>query len=398
MSFRANKVSRGIHNKKTNNKTNNKQLTINNLNQTKMKKLFFIAAIASAALVSCTKNEVAPIAQDQEITFATPVVGNLTKVAGEIGTNYDKNEKFVVFGWYCEEDSFNPANASVYMNAVTVQHNGDINASVDAGDQGAWEPVTTFYWPKNGKLTFSAYSPLDATSHCTAVDCDKTTGLHLTDFTVQLDPAYQYDLLYSDRAYNKTTSNGEMNAMYDGVDSQFRHALSSIHVNVKNDKTYPAGTITVNKIELQNVYCTADFKENLTSGTESESATSSAWEAFDNEQTVVLGQTNQEVVYDKAKYGTTALLIPQTFAHSTKTVSLYVEYTIKNEDGSVLPQKATFKLNEYTGTIGGVDAGLLTQWTKGYRYTYNLTFGLTEVYFAPSVETWKDVDVVFPAI
>ena len=126
-----------------------------------MKKLFFIAAIASAALVSCTKNEVAQVADQDQITFATPVVGNLTKVAGEIGTNYDKNEKFVVYGWYCEEDSFDPATASVYMNGVTVKHNGDINATVDAGDQGAWEPVTTFYWPKNGKLTFSAYSPVD---------------------------------------------------------------------------------------------------------------------------------------------------------------------------------------------------------------------------------------------
>ena len=46
-----------------------------------MKKLFFIAAIAGAALVSCTKNEVAPSASDQqEITFANPVSHVVTNV------------------------------------------------------------------------------------------------------------------------------------------------------------------------------------------------------------------------------------------------------------------------------------------------------------------------------
>lgn len=364
-----------------------------------MKKFLFIAAIAGAALVSCTKNEVAQVAADQEITF-TPVVGSLTKaVTGEIGTSYDKNEDFIVYGWYCENDAFNPANASVYMNGVTVSHDPSINNSTDEGAEGAWKPATTFYWPKNGRLTFSAYSPADAASHAAAVNCDVTTGLRLGDFTVQYAPANQYDLLYSDRAYNKTSSVGATNAEYDGVDIQFRHALSSIHVNVKTDMTYPAGTITVNKIELQNVWCTATFNENLTTGTEAESATSAAWTGHKNSQTIVLGDTDVAVVYDKAKYGTTSILIPQLFAHyATDYVSLYVEYTIKNGDGSTLPQKATFRLNEYAGTIGGVDTGLISQWTKGYRYTYNLTFGLTEVYFAPSVEAWKDVDVVFPAI
>lgn len=364
-----------------------------------MKKLFFIAAMAGAALVSCTKNEIAPSATEQnEITFATPVVGSMTKaVTGEIGTTYDKNESFVVYGWYCTEDSFNPANASLYMNGLKVSHASGINADTDTGDQGAWKTEHTYYWPKNGKLTFSAFSPYGVEAK--TVSCDVTTGLALSEFTVKDSPADQYDLLYSDRAYNKTTSIGQVNPIYDGVDIQFRHALSSIHVKVKTDMTYPVGTITVNKIELQNVYCTADFKENLEYGTETESYTKAAWSAHYNSKVITIGSTAQEVVYDAAKYGTTALLIPQEFDHNTDgIVTLKVDYTIKNGDGTTLSQYASFKLNEYSGKIGGNDIGLVSQWVKGYRYTYNLTIGLTEVYFAPAVEEWKDMEVVLPKI
>lgn len=366
-----------------------------------MKKLFFIAAFAGVALASCTKNEVTPAAE-QQITFATPVVGTLTKaVTGEIGAAYDKNEKFIAYGWYSEAESFDPATASLYIDGTVVSHDPNINIDADAGTQGAWLPATTFYWPKNGKLTFSAYSPADAKNDAAAVNCDVTTGLRLGDFTVQATPAAQYDLLYSDRAYNKTTSVGEVNTTYDGVDLQFRHALSSIHVTVKNDMTYPEGTITINKIELQNVYNTATFSENLVTGTELNSSATAAWSGHKNLQTVVLGDYEQVVVYDKAKYGTTSILIPQVFDHGTTDgkVSLYVEYTIMNENGTTLKQRATFELDDYSGVYddGTVDS-LTPQWVKGYRYTYNLTFGLTKVYFAPSVTPWTNITVDLPQL
>ena len=365
-----------------------------------MKKLFFIAAIASAALVSCTKNEVNEPAAQQEITFTAPIVGHLTKAqTGEVGTSYNKDEQFKVYAWYCEEEAFNPDNAQLYMNAITVTHDATINAGSDDGTEGAWKPVTTYYWPKNGKLTFSAYSPADAANHTTGIECDAKTGLSISSFTVQAAPADQYDLLYSDRAYNKTSSFGEVNAMYDGVDLQFRHALSSIHVYVKTDMTYPDGTITVNKVELQNVYKSGDFKESLVSGTEAESATTANWVGQHNSGTIVLGSTDQPVVYDKAKYGTTSMLIPQAFNHNADGITtLYVEYTIKNGDGTTLGQRASFKLNEYAGKLNGADTGLISQWVKGYRYIYTLTIGVNQVYFAPAVEDWKNIDVAFPQI
>lgn len=355
-----------------------------------MKKLFFIAAIAGVALASCVKNEPTPsVTHQDKITFTTPVVGNLTKaVTGEIGNDYSKDEKFVVYGWYCTADSFNPENCSVYMNGVTCAHKADRNVESDAGDQGAWEPATTYYWPKNGKLTFSAYSPAELTA--TSITNDHKTGLNVSGYTVDTDITKQYDFLYSDRAYNKTTSIGETNAVYDGVDILFRHAMSSIHVNVKTDKTYPEGTITVKSITFRNVKCTADFKENLTNGTEEESKTSAAWDGHYNPQNIVIGNTAQAVAYDATKYGTTAILIPQQFVVGENTIDLVVNYTIKNGGGSTIDQVAELSLVA-NGSVDGGEATTIYQWVKGYRYIYNLTFSLNEIYFAPSVETWYNV-------
>lgn len=359
-----------------------------------MKKLLLLSAAVLTGLTACTKNEVIQT-PDQQITFSAPVVGAVTKaVPGEIGTNYDKAESFKVFGWYCTEDAFNPANSTVYMNNIKCVYNADMNVPKDEGDQGAWLPEHTYYWPKNGKLTFSAYSPSDVTGTVTA---NATTGLKISGFTTDADVAKQYDLLYSDRAYNKTTSIGETNSTYDGVDINFHHALSSIVVKVKTDMTYPDGTITVNSIQFENVYSKADFVENLTTGKEASSVDPSKWEGWQTPQTVKVGEKGVAVAYDAVQYGTTALLIPQTFAANTADskgeIIMRVNYTIKNGDGTTIAQEAVFKLDSdnYTGNIGGQPVGIIDQWVKGYRYTYNLIFGVKQIYFAPSVDVWKDV-------
>lgn len=366
-----------------------------------MKKFFFMAAMASVALASCV-NDVSDVAAEQqkEITFASPVVGNLSRaVAGEIATGYNIGEIFTVYAWYCTEAAFNPTNSSVYINGISTTYDSTLNKDDDAGT-GTWKLVSTYYWPKNGKLTFSAYSPSIAKDDMT-VSYHQTNGFTFENYTVNNDVTQQYDLLYSDRAYNKTTSTGEVNTQYDGVDIQFRHALSSIHVNVETDKEagtdYPSETITVNKIWFENVYKSATFKELLTLGTESESLTTSAWSAWYNEGEMQIGSTNQAVTYESAQYGTTALLIPQAFDHnsSTKHVTLKVNYTIKNGDGTTIAQQAVFDLTE-SANQGKVDGGAETtiaQWTKGYKYTYNIVIGLKEIYLAPSVVDWGTVDI-----
>lgn len=361
-----------------------------------MKKLFLLAAAALTVFAACTKNEVVPT-PDQKITFSSPVVGATTKaVTGVIGTDYDASESFSVYAYYCTDDEFDADNCSLYMNSVTASYNASINDATTG--TGAWEPKYTYYWPKNGKLTFSAFSPSEIKN---IVTCDAATGLEIEGFTVSTNVNEQIDLLYSNRAYNKSTSEVGDNSTYDGVDIVFNHALSAIKINVSNDKQYTnqAGTtvypITIDKIWFENVNCTANFAENLEEGYVA-TPDKAAWSDWSNTKNITIPVEEKVVpTTSVTQYGTTALLIPQAFTNDGNEIILHVNYTITNGDGTTIAQTAEFKLdtNNYTGSVNGGAATTIDQWTKGYQYTYNLVFGLKTIYFAPSVNVWGTVDM-----
>ena len=67
-----------------------------------MKKFFMFAAMASVALVSCVKNETAPIAEEaqQEITFALPVLSPNLKSTNEIQNNFPTDVHIGVWSRY----------------------------------------------------------------------------------------------------------------------------------------------------------------------------------------------------------------------------------------------------------------------------------------------------------
>ena len=155
-----------------------------------MKKLFFLAALAGVALVSCTKNEVTPSDNQNEITFAAPVVGTQLKaVPGELtDAAYPVAEKFNVYAVWHAGDFAGWEDGSLYMDDVMTQYDDTFNG---------WRPIDRHYWPKNGKMTFAAYSPSDvnATDHSYGA-----AGLSLTDFQVESASADHVDVLYSVRS------------------------------------------------------------------------------------------------------------------------------------------------------------------------------------------------------
>ena len=113
-------------------------------------------------------------------------------------------------------------------------------------------------WPEEGdKLTFAAYSPT-AAKELSTIKYGKT-GFTFEDFTVS-SLAEQYDLMYSERTYNKTSSEG--GTSYSGVDIKFHHALSSIHFKVKTDIEY-AQEFKVKSITLNGILSQATFTEGI---------------------------------------------------------------------------------------------------------------------------------------
>ena len=374
-----------------------------------MKKLFFIAAIAGAALVSCTKNEIAPsVENEQAISFSSPIVGVTTKSSttpqyGLISGAYPTGVNFGVWAWYCPGDgSYNHTVATPYMTNVEVGYNGGSSMNATETENGAWVSNPVYYWPKNGKLTFDAYSPIEISNKVT---CDAQKGLTITDYSVPTTLDDQIDVLYSTRSLDKTSSVGQVGNTYEGVDIVFNHALAAITFTAKTADNYPTGTIALKSIVIS-ANGKGTFTQNIGGTTEWESDTPSAYAVanftnYDNSQKL----TNTSVPVNE---GAVTLMIPQPFS-SLSPQSITVEYYIKNNDETPLLQTATFDLSLVANQSGNVpdgadegtdpDAVTVDKWEMGKKYTYNLTIGLDGIYFAPTVNPWDDkTNVTLPDI
>ena len=365
-----------------------------------MKKVLLFAAAASVAFTSCVKDEPAPKvgASDSKITFEAPLVGATTRanVYGEINGAYPTGEEFKVWGWYHLNDYTTFADATNdWKNYMTDGTGAPLTVTYDG--TSTWAPAQDYFWPKNGKLTFAAYSPADAAGTITHT----ANGLQITNFTIAA-VGEQYDLMYSDRSYNRTLAaqgdeyyddqypDGEAVDSYTGVDIVFHHALSSI-VFVTGTKTdYQSADVffKIKKITVSNVVNTGSFNEGLTDGNNSTTRTP-AWTAGTTTASYVA--YDNATGFDVPENGTTfteptgaadLILLPQTFTADNATVDIV--YTMGTAASGEIEQTAQFKL---------MDATNASTWEPNKRYTYRIIFGLDKITFAPIVEPWDDVTV-----
>lgn len=365
-----------------------------------MKKLLFLAAMSSVALASCVSDESPSIdatPSGKAISFNAPVMYSQTKAVGHTGEivgTYPTDEEFCVYAVWTPE-SYTEWNATGnsaqwYMSTggagIKVTHNPLIDDTT-TGSSGAWAPETNYYWPKNGYLTFAAYSPADA--HGTFSYGED--GLTITNFDVNGTASTQYDLMYSERTYNKQKSTDGTNNIYDGVDIKFNHALSSIKFKVKLYEDYDVNTIiTLTGITVNKVNSKGDFKETITDGASYDAAPewtnqtdeiSTAYIAYpkttETQRVLYNGGTAQELKEGPNQTSNDLILLPQTL---TDNAIITVYYTIKSKDSGAINQSQTVKINDYT-----------PEWKIGKRYTYTIVFGLDKIYFAPEVDDWTDV-------
>lgn len=351
-----------------------------------MKKVLLFAAAASVAFTSCVKDEPAGItASDSKISFEAPAVSGITRaVVGEIASPYPTDENFSVYARYFSGTYSTFAQGTRFMDDEETAFNAA------NGEKGGWDTETAggqaYYWPKNGTLTFAAYSPSRAADDC-SVSWD-AQGFTFENFTVQQNPAAHYDLMFSERSYDRTSSTG--GTTYDGVDINFKHALSSIVFKVKTMENYAEDnhTITVTGITLKNAYETGTFKQGLAdNGTAT--TTAAAWSGQTSENNAGYSVlTKDEVVASttatKLVNVTPLIILPQATTHDANNIEIAVNYTIDNKT-SVIEQSATIDVSS--------EAYDLDAFELGKRYTFTLIFGLDKIYFSPEVEDWVDVTV-----
>ena len=334
------------------------------------KTLLMMAVAAGAMLTGCVKNETANggAVSGSKISFEAPAVTGITRTAlvpGEMVNPYDQGEHFSVYALYFADGTYsNFDDGTLYMDNVETAY----NAGGQYWDSESVPGGQAYYWPKKGSLTFAAYSPSGAANDCTVAW--GAAGFTFTDFMVQSEPAKHYDLLFSERAYNKTQSETSSTAYKGGVDITFKHALSSVVFKTKLGDTYEGHTITLKNITLKNTFTKGNFNQGLVD------ENNAVYVAF-NGAKVIASTTAAEPT------GATRLIVlPQDLAHETNNVTIDVTYSIHNGSATI-DQTATIDVTDHS----------LTKFEIGKRYIFTLIIGLDKITFSPKVDEWVDVNV-----
>ena len=340
-----------------------------------MKKLFFIAAIAGAALVSCTKNELAPsVTAQEEISFAAPVVGAQTKVYGAIGATYDTEESFDVWSVW------NDAKLGTGTWAGTPYITDKAAKYVTA--KGGWAFDPTYYWPAYGYLSFVALSP----SIDKVTTYDATNGFKITEWSQGASETAIVDLMYSNesRDHEKamyTSGDNDDNSVYEytGVDIMFNHALSYLVFKVKTATDYSATTeFRLNAITLSGIYREGNFQQkvagvtNTDPWTENTSGATGTYVAYTGgilefeDEAVAVPETDKKQI----------ILLPQALVGGQQ--KLTINYQIKTADSTWIDQVQEIDLSK----------GSIAAWEMGKKYIYTLSISMTEIILDPAVADW----------
>lgn len=341
-----------------------------------MKNKVLFAALAVLAMASCTtiEQKVPSTGTDAVISFF-PLVANAPK----------KNFRFAVFAWHAE-----PRLSDSTTKVVKYMDNVPVTYTFDTSGIGEFKPQSTYYWPKNGTLSFDAYAPVSAHNATNPgkgegiFSSESDKGLQIKSYKVA-DIADQYDLLYSERTLNKKAST---EGSIDGVYIAFKHALAAIAVTAKTNEDY-SDAIKLTKITILKAYGTGEFNQNMSDGY---TPGNPEWTAVSTEVDYVLFEKANGVALTETELSSNAILLPQRLDHDNNKVSIKVDYTIKC-DGGDLAQTQTFELTPRSGSEESGASATLTSWEMGKKYTYNFIFSLEEVFFAPSVAEWSDVAV-----
>ena len=357
-----------------------------------MKRLFIIAAIASAALASCTKNETIPTENEpQEISFSNPVSHVVTKTV-LTPVAYPTTSSFSVYADYHKNayatDKSDAANFQAYMRGtegVDVTHKTTAIGDFDS----YWSPATPYYWPKDGFLTFAAYSPAGAKDDAT-ITYTIFNGVSIENYEVKQDLTNQRDLMLSNRVSDQKSTNMIENDPdpYDGVQLTFNHVLSAIKFTVATDSDYSTDgyTITLNTLKVKNAYKQGDLKQFASEDVDVVNL-ANIWSNVDTEETTgytVCG-TDKPLSTTAVKFSedidADLVLLPQVLDHTANSggkVTAEVVYTIVKTGESSIQYTANLDLS------GKTDG----KWDAGKRYIYEITIGMEQVVFAPKVTGW----------
>ena len=393
-----------------------------------MNKIIWISAVV-LSVAACAKNEVVPVnsGENQEITFN---VAPKTKADPDPDPDpkpkkeaFSTNNVFASWAYYLptgtdwDDKSDDPKDEKYpkeYISGAVIAYREKTAGSAEK----VWKAEDSYYWPKNGKLTFFAYSlnkenlKLNEAA-ASMVMCDPFQGIYANiDLSVDKNVDFLVADIKTDQKANTTTT-GEAGKYYtDGVPTLFRHRLSYLAFNVKTDKDYSAAgkKLELKSITFNNISSYGEYRQ---FATEISGATfPSGFRAADATGTVSYTRipTTESPFTMEIKSSNTGsgvlvsdtdnfLYIPQTFAKGSKTdknAYIEVKYTIATKVGKdehdqdiVVTENVTKQI--FLNPEDGKGTKMFDKWEMGKKYTINLTFTLDEILWDPAVEDWEDV-------
>ena len=363
-----------------------------------MKKLIVLFS-AVAALAACSKNEVVPAVSGENVEISYKVAPR-TKADPQA---FDTKNVFASWAYYLPSGKNWDANHTDTEAKIYIGKEGEEGATISYGNKVWKDQETSYYWPKEGKLTFFAYS-LNSSSltdksgtdtHFTCLNHDSQYGIH---GTLNLDTHPNTDFLVADIAKDKTANENVYN--FNGVPTLFKHKLSRVKFAVRKKSDYPGTTITLNSIT---------FKKLVNGMTYTQYQNDDAKGIIPDYMYPGTARSNQEYTTTDFEVSSTAFVpvpdanevryiyIPQDFKNVTeegKIATIEVKYTVTLKKGISETDKGISET--YTKTLNVKD--IFDSWKIGKRYTFNLIFSLDEIKWAPAVGDWEDetknIDVV----
>ncbi|MDD6880330.1 MAG: fimbrillin family protein, partial [Firmicutes bacterium] len=276
-----------------------------------------------------------------------------------------------------------PSTDNEVMKNVIISYTYKVG---DSGEQ-VWKATDgkTYYWPNYSKttLSFFAYSPysvagstdpsvaaegMGVTPTFTAAGGIKIEGYEHKDQTLDFMTADAKDRTYT----QPDGPEGESEATDGTVKLQFKHQLTQLVFAVKKAADYNGITMELVSIKLDKIGNTATF-ENGKWGTPS---TYSGTYNIDYTGVTPMIFTNADAVTSNGM-----TVIPQDLIASAESApgqTMTIVYEISGT--GVAKEIVTKTVDLYTQN--------LTKWEPNQKITYNISIGMQEILFNPSVSTW----------